>query len=228
MSIAVGPGTLVVYSDIGCPWAHATVHRLHERRAALGLDDAVRLDHRAFPLELVNSRPTPRRSLDAEIPVAGGLAPDAGWSIWRRDPSAYPVTTLPALEAVQAAKEQGLRASEALDRALRRAFFADSRCIALRHEILSVAEDCAEVDADTVAKALDDGRARHLVMAQWHAAAGVVQGSPHVLAPDGSGAHHPGVTMHWHGQPPAGFPVVDSDDPLAVDPLLRAAADSRV
>jgi hypothetical protein len=35
------------------------------------------------------------------------------------------------LEAAQAAKEQSLRASEELDRALRRALFADSRCITI-------------------------------------------------------------------------------------------------
>lgn len=35
----VAPGTLVIYSDIGCPWAYASVHRLHETRARLGSDD---------------------------------------------------------------------------------------------------------------------------------------------------------------------------------------------
>lgn len=44
----VPAGTLVVYSDIGCPWAHAAVHRLHEGRDRLGLTEAVRFDHRAF------------------------------------------------------------------------------------------------------------------------------------------------------------------------------------
>lgn len=49
--------------------------RLHRVRDELGLGDSVRFDHRVFPLELVNGRPTPRSTLDAEIPVAGALAP---------------------------------------------------------------------------------------------------------------------------------------------------------
>lgn len=135
----VAAGTLVVYSDIACPWSHAAVYRLHETRRRLRLEGRVAFDHRAFPLELVNSRPTPRLELDAEIPVAGALAPRAGWQLWQAPASQYPVTTLPALEAVQAAKGQGLRASEELDRGLRRAFFGESRCISMRHVILEVA-----------------------------------------------------------------------------------------
>src|SRR5437868_3729976 len=132
----VAPGTIVVWSDIACPWATLAVHRLHQARARLGLDDRTVLDHRAFPLELVNSRCTPRRVLAAEVPVAGALAPEFGWKVWQGPESEWPVTTLLALEAVQAAKEQSLWASEALDVALRRAFFADSRCISMRHVVL--------------------------------------------------------------------------------------------
>ncbi len=100
----VARGTVVVYSDIGCPWSHAAVWRLWDARARLGLDEAVRFDFRAFPLELINSRPTPKLTLDAEIPVAGALAPRAGWQIWQAPDWQYPSTMLPALEAVQAAK----------------------------------------------------------------------------------------------------------------------------
>src|SRR5688572_25690561 len=110
--VAVEPGTLVVWSDIGCPWAHLCIYRLHKTRSALWLDDAIRFDLRAFPLEIFNEQPTPKRVLDAEISVAGGLEPDAGWQMWQGDEHEYPVTMLPALEAVQAAKEQGLLASE--------------------------------------------------------------------------------------------------------------------
>jgi hypothetical protein len=81
------------------------VYRLHRTRALLGLEDRVAFDLRAFPLELINEQATPKRILDAEIPVVGGLEPDAGWQVWQRHPSEWPVTTLPALEAVEAAKE---------------------------------------------------------------------------------------------------------------------------
>jgi hypothetical protein len=39
--IDVRPGTVVMYSDIGCPWASLALHRLRKRRAELGLDDVV-------------------------------------------------------------------------------------------------------------------------------------------------------------------------------------------
>ena len=221
----VAAGTLVVYSDVGCPWSHAAVYRLHEARRRLALEDRVVFDHRAFPLELINSRPTPRLDLDAEIPVAGALAPRAGWQLWQGPESAYPVTTLPALEAVQAAKEQSLRASEELDRGLRRAFFGESRCISMRHVILEVASECESVDLGGLASALDNGRARRAVIDQWQARdAYGVRGSPHVFLPDGTDVFHPGVEIHWDRAHGEGFPVVDRDDSSILDDILTRAA----
>jgi predicted DsbA family dithiol-disulfide isomerase len=219
------PGTIVLWSDIACPWATVAAHRLRSERSRLGLDDRVVLDHRAFPLELVNGRCTPRRILGAEVPVAGALTPDFGWQVWRAPESEWPVTTLPALEAVQAAKAQGLAASDALDYALRRAFFAESRCISMRHVVLDVAASVDGLDADELAAALDDGRARHDVVEQWHEAEdGPVKGSPHLFLPDGSDVANPGITLHWEGEHGSGFPVVDSDEPSIYETLLRRAA----
>ncbi|HEY3239007.1 MAG TPA: dithiol-disulfide isomerase, partial [Acidimicrobiia bacterium] len=73
--VPVTAGTIVFWSDIACPWATAAVHHLHATRARLGLEGAVTLDHRAFPLELLNSRPTPKAIVDAEVPVVGAIAP---------------------------------------------------------------------------------------------------------------------------------------------------------
>ena len=220
----VAEGTIVVWSDIACPWAHACVARLHRARAELGLQDAVRLDHRAFPLEVMNERPTPRKVLQAEVPVVGAMEPDAGWEVWQRPESEWPVTTLLALEAVQAAKAQGLAASEALDLALRRAFFAESRCISMRHVILAVADETAGLDAGALADVLDAGEARRTVMDHAAAARGdEVKGSPHAFLPDGTDAHNPGTKMHWEGDHGTGFPVVDDDDPSIYLELLRRA-----
>src|SRR5690349_10089527 len=97
----VAAGTLVVYGDIACPWSHLCVHGLRKARQRLGLDDPVDpnsrvdLDLRSFPLELFNARPTPKRTLDAEVPVVGALDPSAGWQVWQRPDFEYPVTTLP-------------------------------------------------------------------------------------------------------------------------------------
>ncbi|HVM40597.1 MAG TPA: DsbA family protein [Acidimicrobiia bacterium] len=221
----VAAGTIVVWSDIGCPWAHRCVHRLHETRARLGLDDAVRFDHRAFPLELHNERPTPRPVLSAEIPVVGALDPAAGWQVWQAPDWQWPSTTLLALEAVQAAKAQGLAASEQLDRALRRAFFGESRCISILPVVLHVASACPGVDADVLGKALRDGEGRLAVIEQFERSqTDDVKGSPHLFLADGSDWPNPGVEMHWEGKSGRGFPVVDGDDPSVYDEILRRAA----
>ena len=218
----VAPGTIVVWSDIACPWATLAVHRLQHERRRLGLEGQVVLDHRAFPLELVNGRCTPRKILSAEVPVVGALAAEFGFQVWQAPDSEWPVTTLPALEAVQAAKVQSLEASEALDLALRRAMFAESRCISMRHVVLDVAQSVAEVDRAALEAALDDGRARHAVVEQWHAAVdGPVKGSPHLFLSDGRDEPNPGITMHWEGEHGRGFPVVDKDEPSIYEELLQ-------
>lgn len=219
------PGRLVVWSDLGCPWAHVAVVRLRRARAAAGLDGRLVLDHRAFALEHVNRRPTPKRLLDTEIPVAAGLEPEARWQPWRRPDWEYPVTTLPAMEAVQAAKLQSLAASEELDAALRVAWYGESRCISLRHVILDVADARPGVDATALAAALDDGSARRSLMDQVEASAGgAVQGSPHLFLPDGSDVHNPGLTVHWTDDKGRGFPVIESDDPGVYDTIVRGSA----
>jgi predicted DsbA family dithiol-disulfide isomerase len=221
----VSPGKIVVYSDIGCPWAHVAVQRMHAARERLGLDDEVRFDHRAFPLELANEQPTPWNVLHAEVPVTGAIEPDAGWQMWQAPPSQWPVSTLLALEAVQAAKEQSLRASEDLDRALRRAVFGESRCVTMRHVVLEVARACQGVDTDALAAALDEGRFRKAVVQQWRGAESAgANGSPHVFLPDGTDMHNPGIEMHWQGDHGKGFPVIDDDDPKVYDDLVKRAA----
>lgn len=184
--------TVVIWSDIGCPYAHAAVSRLHRVRTRLGLDGGIRFDHRAFPLELFNERPTPKPTVDEEVAELSPQEPDAGWQRWQRPDHEWPVTTLPALEAVQAAKAQGLRASEQLDRALRLAFFRDSRCISLRPVILDVAAACDALDRDELAAALDDGRARRTVVDHYETADDEgVKGSPHLFFPNGADVHNP-------------------------------------
>jgi predicted DsbA family dithiol-disulfide isomerase len=216
--------SVIVWSDIACPWAHIAVSRLHRYRDRLGLAERVAIDHRAFPLELVNGRPTPKRILDAEVPVAQSLEPDAGWQVWQRPAFEWPVTTLVALEAVQAVKlTQGIEASERLDRALRRALFAESRCISMMSEVLKVADECEGVMVDDLEGSLYRGVARRNVIDQWHEAVADgsgVKGSPHLFFPEGTDAHNPGIEMHWNGEHGEGFPIIDCDDPSVYENLL--------
>ncbi|MFC6094353.1 DsbA family oxidoreductase [Saccharothrix lopnurensis] len=220
----VRPGTIVIYTDIACPWSAVAIVRLLRARDELGLTDRVHLDHRCFPLEEVNGGPIPRALIDSEIPVVGALEPALEWKNWQADPSTWPVTTAPANEAVQAAKEQSPQATEELDVALRQALFRDSRCVSLRHEILDVARGCAHVDADALAEALDDGRARGPMTRDSRTHRDAVQGSPHLFFADGSDVHNPGVELRWEGKPGAGFPVVEHDDPGVFADLVRRAA----
>lgn len=224
MSIEVALKTIVVFADPGCPWAHLAIFRLHQARSAANLDDEVAFDIRAFPLELFNNQPTPRRGLDAEIPVAGALEPDAGWSLWDKDPHTYPVTMIPAMEAVYAAKPQGLGLSDRLDRALRFAFFGEARCVSMHHEILSVAGKIEGMDVERLERDISAGSFRtrvfeDKVMAEENG----VKGSPHLFFPDGSDAHNPGVKTRWSGSKTGGFPIVKEDHPEVYKELIERA-----
>lgn len=222
----VAPRTIAVWSDLGCPWSHAVIWRLHDARTRLGLDGRVAFDHHAFPLELFNSEPTPRPLREAEGLVAAALAPRAGWQPWSAPSHAWPVTMLLPMEAVQAAKLQSLAASEELDRGLRRAFWGESRCISLRHVILEVANECATVDVAALAEALDDGRARRGLLDDWAVARGdEVRGSAHLFAPDGTNAQNPGIVIGWRDDGAGGGEaVIEADDPAPINDLVRRAA----
>jgi predicted DsbA family dithiol-disulfide isomerase len=224
-NIEVAPGTVVLFADISCPWAHAAVYRWREARARLGLTAKVQLDIRAFPLELINEESTPKRILDAEIPVVGGMEPRAGWQVWQGHPDDWPVTTLPALEAVYAAKRQGLEASSDLDRALRLALFQDSRNISMHYEIMEVAASVPGLDTEALAELLEQGQAKSEIFDDFEVAKrDRVEGSPHFFLPDGTDEHNPGVTVSWEGEHGQGFPVVSNDEVSIYDELLERAA----
>jgi predicted DsbA family dithiol-disulfide isomerase len=224
--VDVARGTISVWSDLSCPWSHAVVWRLHDARRRLGLEGRVAFDHHAFPLELFNNEPTPRPQRESEGLVAAGLAPRAGWQAWAAPDHTWPVTMLPPMEAVQAAKLQSLVAAEELDRGLRRAFWGESRCISLRHVILEVANECDSVDVAALSEALDDGRARRRLLDDWTVARGdEVRGSAHLFAPDGTNAQNPGMTIGWREDDAGGGEaVIEADDPAAIDDLVRRAS----
>lgn len=169
--------------------------------------------------------PDPQADARRGDPVAGGLDPDAGWQVWEGELFEWPVTTLPAMEAVEAAKDQGLKASEALDRALRVAFFGASRSVSMHHVILDVVSSTDGVDAGTLGRALELGEARRRLFDHMHlATSSDVAGSPHLFLADGGDAHNPGIEMHWEGDHDSGFPVVSRDEPGIYEDLQRRAA----
>lgn len=217
--IDVPANTVAVYADLLDPFAHVAVHRLWTTRHRLGLDDVVVFDHHAFPLEFFNG-PGTRIGSDSEVPVLGALEPDAGWQLWNSPEWHYPNTVLLAFEAVHAAKEQGGQASEILDRALRGAFWAHSRCIGHHDVILDVART-AGLDADHLATALADGRARSRLFEDYRTArSDGVDTSPQLFLPGGTTYVNPGITVHWQGEWARGFPVIDADNPTVYDAIL--------
>ena len=109
----VEAGTIVIYSDVSCAFAHVCVHRLHEARAQLGAD--VRFVHRPFLREEVNEFPIPKHLLDSEVPQIAPFDIDAGWRVWTELSETWPVSTALAMEAVRAAEEQSSEAHEQLD-----------------------------------------------------------------------------------------------------------------
>jgi predicted DsbA family dithiol-disulfide isomerase len=221
------PGTVVLWGDIACPWASLAVHRLLKARARLGLDNEVRIDHRAFALEMVNGRSTPKWIVEAEVAAIGAHEPALEWQPWQRGEHEYPSTVLIALAAVQAAKSDavgGLTASEELDQALRRAFYVESRPISLWSEVIDVAGTCDAVDVDALVIEMRTGRGLAAVLD--HVAAqekANVDGSPHLFLPDGTDAHNPGLTVSWTKGTGHGFPVIQRDDSVVYDDLLRRA-----
>jgi predicted DsbA family dithiol-disulfide isomerase len=222
---ATAKGTIQIWSDLLCPFAHVAVHRLTVARERLDLVDQVKIDHHAFPLELFNG-PHSRPGTDSEAVGLGTIEPAAGFRLWTAADWLYPNTVLLANEAVAAAKAQGLGPSEALDRALRNAFWVENRTIGHRDVILEIAAETGAVDVDALTGALDSGTHRADVMADYAVArTDEVNGSPHLFAPDGGDLHNPGVTVHWEGPWASGFPVVDEHTSDWTDDLLKKAAE---
>jgi predicted DsbA family dithiol-disulfide isomerase len=222
--VAGAPGALVVFSDVACPWATVVVLRLHAAREELGASE-VPIIHLAHPLELMHDHPLARRVIDAEVPACASATPDFGWSLWQGRLDEYAVSSLLAVEAVQAARRQSERAAEELDLALREALFVRSRCITLRHEILAAAGRCASVEIERLTEDLDRGIARAAVMRQSRAArAGAAACSGFVVLPDGSGSCNPGVATAWLGpRMPRGLPRIEQDRPSVYRDLVLAA-----
>jgi predicted DsbA family dithiol-disulfide isomerase len=220
----VSPGTVTVFTDVMCGWSTLALHRFYEARDAAGLTGRLHVDLQLFLLEDLNRTALKTSMIEPEKPAINALEPALGFKEWQRDPSEWPVTSLPANEAVHAAKEQSLEAAEELDMALRLAFWRDSRCISMRHEILDVATACREVDVDKLRDAFDTGRARGAMMRSYFAHRDEVQGSPHFFLADGTDVANPGMELHQESKGGAEIPVVDDDEPGVYDGLVRHAA----
>ena len=200
-----------VWSDIHCPWALIAVHRLRLARARLSAD--VVFVPRAWPLEWVNRRGTPRDILEVEVAALASHEPE----LFNRysDPS-WPSTFLPAFELVAAADRiGGAELAEHVDYALRLAFFRDSVDVSiedgLRQSLDIAREYQPDCDVEAVMNAWLTLDVRSDVVRHFQESRDVaIQGSPQIVWPDGTSVHNPGMTDHsWQG----GLVRIKSTDP---------------
>ena len=177
--------TIEVFADVTCAFTHFGLRHLVEQRASRGLD--FRFHVRAWPLEMVNGRPTDPDAVTRQVAaLRSAIAPDlfAGF-----DPSALPETSIRAFGLAAAGYEVDLERGEAVSLALRDELFelgrdvSDQRVIdevGVRLGVVSPPSDVAEafVRADWA-----DGQRRAVV------------GSPHFFTPDGEGFFCPSLEI---------------------------------
>ena len=154
--------------------------------------------------------------------VVEPLEPEAGWQLWQGPDYHYPSTVLLAFEAVQAVQAQSLEVGERFDRAVRQAFWAESRPIHSHHELLAIAHRVDGVDGAMLDEALRDGSHRRAIFDDLATVrSGAVRMSPHLFLPDGTDITNPGLDVRWQGEWAKGFPVIERNDVSAYDALLR-------
>jgi predicted DsbA family dithiol-disulfide isomerase len=211
-----GTQSLAVHSDIRCPWAHVAVHRLLDAAERRGIGGELHIDHRWFPIgDGLGDDP---EALAAELATVSELEPGAGWS----EPAgrSFPGSGRLAAEWVQAAKAVSPSASVGLDRALRRALFADGLPVDDGPTVDRIAADLLGADVVRVRAELESGRPgteldRHAEVA----AGGDVAASPTIVLADGRSWTNPGIEVEHADD---GGPVVRSDDPSVHDEIVEA------
>lgn len=189
--------TIEIYSSLECPYAYLATYRL--RQVWPEFAGRVQVVWRALSLEYINARVgTPPPLFEAEKRRFAQIEPALPWLPWPRPSWEWPVTMWPVFEALACAQAQGHEAAWAMSWALRHAFFAEGRPLALRHELLAVAQevvaesqlDLAQFEADW-----DSGRTKSSVIAEsrrgWHELK--VNGSATFVLPDGDQMTNPAL-----------------------------------
>lgn len=162
-----------VYADVLCPFAHAAIHLVLDRRPDEA--DRHRLQVRAWPLELINDEPADPGLVAAEVDrLRETTVPDLFVGFDRGN---LPTTALPAFALAAAANRKGPAFGEAVSLELRHRLWDRGEDvsdpdvlaeIAERNELRVSDEDRASIEHD-----LSEGRARG------------VEGSPHFFAGGG-------------------------------------------
>jgi predicted DsbA family dithiol-disulfide isomerase len=188
----MAPVHIALYADVACPFAYVTAFRL--RRLRDEYRGRIVIEHKSLALEYVNREPTPMDTIEAEAQLLMLAEPAIPYQPWSRPDSEWPVTMWPAFEAVKCAESQGYELADELDWLVRRAFFAEHRCIALRHVLFALAVE-AGLDMPRFADDFDSGRQKRQVLreaqAGWEELR--VPGSPTFVLPSGEQIEGPAL-----------------------------------
>lgn len=172
-----------MFADLTCPFAYLVHATWREIRSEYS--DRAQILHRSLALEYVNSEPTPKRVLEAELPVLMLQEPAVPYVPWQAPDSEWPVTVWPAFEAVKCAERQSAALADDLAWSIRTAFFAECRCISMRHILLeraaAIGLDMTRFESD-----FDSGSCRAEVIEESRMGWDKVPGSPTWLLPDGT------------------------------------------
>lgn len=186
------PTQIEMYADLYCPYAYLAAYRMRQVREEYA--GRVEIVHRSLALEYVNRESTPKRVLEMELPILMLEEPDIPYQPWSAPDSAWPVTIWPAFEAVKCAERQNLALADELDWRIRVAFFAESRCISMRHVLIELADE-AGLDVERFTADFDSGVAKQQVVEEarrgWETIK--VDGSPTFVLPDGKQVSNPGL-----------------------------------
>ena len=179
--------TVEVFADVLCPFTHAGLHTLIDRRTDRGLTEP-RLRIRAWPLELINGKPLDAHHIGAEITaLRTSVRPDlfAGFS-----EETFPKTSMAAFALTAAADRAGDPVLiEQVGMALRDAVFEQGLDIGTPAAVAPIAArfGLEPLDPDQTAAAVradwDEGKARGVI------------GSPHFFTEDGGNWFCPGLDI---------------------------------
>lgn len=185
-----------VFGSIDCPYSYLATYRLREVWPQL--EGRVKVVWRCLSLEYVNKRPVVQPLIEAERQLFAQIEPRLPYETWAREDWDWPVTMWPASEALACAQLQNAEAAMAMSWALRRAFFAESRNIALRHEIMTLAKEVAKrapLDVGQFKVDWDSGRMKPAVIGEsrhgWRELK--LQGSATFILPDGRRVTNPAL-----------------------------------
>jgi predicted DsbA family dithiol-disulfide isomerase len=180
-------------------------------RDHLGADQLI-FDLRSYQRQPVGENDA--ETVKREVVALAQLEPTA-FSALRSE--AWPTNNMAAHEAQKWGLSQGQEIGESFDIALRRAVFLHGHNLGVRSELLAVAE-LEGLNADQLAAALDDGRFRRAVVADFEdALAQGIPGSPQVVLPDGTSHHNPGISHRTE----RGIPIITSDHPSVYEELVQ-------